>query len=73
MLSLMLKPITPNQDSIPGLIAVSIFTRNVILKSLEFTGQAPVRSEVTWVLSLSLSLKENAISMIKPFGVTPSP
>lgn len=42
MASLILKLMIPNLDVIPDLIVVSVFPRNIILISLEFSGQESV-------------------------------
>ena len=44
MVSLALKPVTPNLDLIPNLLAVSTFTRNVILMN---------QSEIFWSTPMS--------------------
>lgn len=46
------KLIIENLDFIPGLISVPASPRNVILISLELSGQAPARPSVTWAVPL---------------------
>ena len=60
MVSLVLKPITPNLDLIPNLLAVLTFTRNAILiNQSEIFWSAPMRV-------LSIPQEEEAVCMIKP-------
>lgn len=67
-----LKPMTPNPDLIPDLIAVSAFPETV-LTSLGLSGQAPVRQSVLWALSTPplppQPPEEEEIHMLKPLAV----
>ena len=62
MASLVLKPVIPNIDLIPALIAVSTSPRNTILINLEFSGQHQFHP--------LLQQKEEAIYMILTLAVS---
>ena len=65
MASLVLKPMIPNLDLMPYLIAVSAFTRSVtLINQYGIFWSAPVRQSATW--ALSIPQEEEAVCMIKP-------